>query len=79
MTILADVPTDYTVKSAWHAGRALQSSTAGPHEYDAEFDCLPTVHPGRELFTFSLFILAILTFLVWGGWRLVSSILGWLV
>jgi hypothetical protein len=34
------------------------------------FDFPPTVYPGRELFTFSLFILAILTFVVWDGWKL---------
>jgi hypothetical protein len=34
------------------------------------FDFPPTAYPGRELSTFSLFILAIITFLVWGGWNL---------
>jgi hypothetical protein len=41
-------------------------------EYDAGFDFPPMEHPGRELFTFSLFVLAILTFLVWGGWALIT-------
>jgi hypothetical protein len=34
------------------------------------FDFPPTAYLGRELSTFSLFIFAILTFLVWGGWSL---------
>ena len=34
------------------------------------FDFPPTVYPGRELFTFSLFMLAILTFVGWNGWKL---------
>jgi hypothetical protein len=42
---------------------------------DEAFDFPPTVYPGRELFAFGLFVLAIMTFVVWGGWRLVSLIL----
>ena len=34
------------------------------------FDFPPSMYPGRELPTFSLFIFAILTFLLWGGWNL---------
>jgi len=30
-------------------------------------------HPGRELLTASLVALVILTFVVWGGWTLISS------
>jgi len=39
---------------------------------DDPFDYPPTAYPGRELFTFSLFVLAIVTFTVWGGWKLIS-------
>ena len=42
---------------------------------DEDFDFPPTVYPGRELFSFGLFVLTIITFLVWGGWRLFSAIL----
>jgi hypothetical protein len=51
-----------------------QSSTDAAREYDDGFDFPPTAHPGRELFTFSLFILLIITLLAWGGWKLVSLI-----
>ena len=43
-------------------------------EYDDGLDFPPTAHPGRELFTFSLFALLIITFVVWGGWKLISLI-----
>jgi len=36
-----------------------------------DFDFPPTAHPGRELFTASLFVLVILTFVVWGGLNLI--------
>ena len=39
---------------------------------DEDFDFPPTVYPGRELFAFGLFVLAIVTFVVWGGWGLFS-------
>ena len=42
---------------------------------DEDFDFPPTVYPGRELFSFGLFALTIITFLVWGGWRLFSLML----
>lgn len=37
-----------------------------------DFDYPPTLHPGRELFTFSLFALMIMSLGVWGGWKLIS-------
>jgi hypothetical protein len=43
-------------------------------ESDDGFDFPPTAHPGRELFTASLFILLIMALLVWGGWKLISLI-----
>jgi hypothetical protein len=41
-------------------------------ESDEGFDLPPTLHPGRELLTFGLFVLAIMIFVVWGGWGLIS-------
>jgi len=46
---------------------------------DEDFDFVSTAHPRRELFTFSLFLLAIITFVVWGGWRLISLMLASLI
>jgi hypothetical protein len=43
----------------------------GQHVDDG-FDFPPTDHPGRELFTASLFVLLVLALLVWGGWKLIS-------
>jgi hypothetical protein len=40
---------------------------------DDGFDFPPTAHPGREMFTFSLFVLLVLELL--GGWNLISWIL----
>jgi len=58
--------------------RVSQSSTDATREYDDGFDFPPTAHPGRELFTFTLFILLIITLLAWGGWKLISLISAWL-
>ena len=57
--------------------RALQSSTARELDPDFgfsedDFDFPPTLHPGRELFTFSLFVLLIMSLTIWGGWKLIS-------
>jgi hypothetical protein len=41
---------------------------------DDGFDFPPAAHPGRELFTASLFVLLVLALLVWGGWKLISLI-----
>jgi hypothetical protein len=54
--------------------RVSQSSTDAARDYDDGFDFPPTAHPGRELFTFSLFVLLIITAVVWGGWKLISLI-----
>jgi hypothetical protein len=51
---------------------ASQSSTRAPHEFDDTLDLPPTEHPGRELFTASLFALVIITFVIWGVWKLIS-------
>jgi hypothetical protein len=44
-------------------------------ESDDGFDFTPSAHPSRELSTASLFVLAIMTFVIWGGWKLLSLIL----
>jgi hypothetical protein len=54
--------------------RASQSSDGAARESDDGFDFPPTAHPGRELFTASLFVLLVLAALVWGAWKLISLI-----
>ena len=54
--------------------RVSQSSTDAAREYDDGFDFPPAAHPGRELFTFSLFVLLIIAAVIWGGWKLISLI-----
>jgi hypothetical protein len=49
-----------------------QSSVDVARESDDGLDFPPTAHPGRELFTASLFVLLIIGLLVWGGWKLIS-------
>jgi hypothetical protein len=51
-----------------------QSSVRAERESDDDFDFPPTAHPGRELFTASLFVLLIMALVVWGGWKLISLI-----
>lgn len=51
---------------------ARESDDGAARESDDGFDFPPTAHPGRELFTASLFVLLIISFLVWGGWKLIS-------
>jgi hypothetical protein len=62
----------YTAISTRGVERIPQSSTDAAREYDDGFDFPPTAHPARELFTFSLFVLIIITLVVWGGWKLMS-------
>ena len=69
-----------TETRAWRAERASRTlgveraSTDATRESDDGFDFPPTAHPGRELFTFSVFILLIIALLAWGGWKLISLI-----
>ena len=72
MAILANERMDHVVTGASRAVRASQPSTVVAREYDDGLDFPPAAHPGRELFTVSLFVLGITTFVVWGGWRLIS-------
>jgi hypothetical protein len=57
---------------ALRAERTSQSSVNAAGESDDGLDFPPTAYPGRELFTASLFVLVIITFAVWGGWKLIS-------
>ena len=54
------------------AETASQPSIGAERESDDGFDFPPTAHPGRELFTASLFALVITTLVVWGSWKLIS-------
>jgi hypothetical protein len=56
--------------------RSSQSSTEPAREFDDGFDFPPTAHPGRELFTSCFFVQLIMAFVIWGGWKLISLILG---
>ena len=56
--------------------RASQSSTDAAREFDDGFDFPPTAHPGRELFTSCFFVQLITALVIWGGWKLISLILG---
>jgi hypothetical protein len=62
------------VERASHASGIERTSTGPARESDDGFDFPPTAHPGRELFTFSLFVLLILALAVWGGCKLISLI-----
>ena len=65
----------HTGTRALRAERASQASVGAARESDDGFDFPPTAYPGRELVTASLFVLVIMTFVVWGGWKLTSLIL----
>jgi len=54
------------------ASQSYIGALRGP---DDGLDFPPTAHPSRELVTRSLFVLAVITFLVWGGWKLISLML----
>jgi hypothetical protein len=56
------------------ATRELDGDSDVPTFSENDFDFPPTLYPGRELFTFSLFVLMIVTLVVWGGWKLISLI-----
>jgi hypothetical protein len=77
-SILNDGPTVDAITSLSRAnvelafsGKALECRDSF-YFTDEDFYFTPTAHPRRELFTASLFVLVILTFVVWGGWTLIS-------
>jgi len=53
---------------AWRA-----SSASAAQDADDDFDFLPTAHPGRELFTASLFVLLTIALFVWAGSKLILA------
>jgi hypothetical protein len=62
------------VESASHTWDVERVSASAARESDDGLDFPPAAHPGRELFTFSLFVLLTITFVIWGGWQLISLI-----
>ncbi len=54
------------------ATREFDDSSDVPAFSENDFDFPPTLHPGRELFTFSLFVLIVVALGIWGGWKLIS-------
>jgi hypothetical protein len=56
-----------------HSGTAIESGGA-LHSSDDGFDFPPTLHPVRELVTFSIFALGVIALLVWGGSKLLQAI-----
>jgi hypothetical protein len=61
----------FSDSSSWDHPSAIPAAV---RESDDGFDFPPTAHLGRELGTASLFVLAIATFVVWDGWKLISLI-----
>ena len=57
--------------------RALRAASAravgAAQDSDDDFDFLPTAHPGRELFTASLFVLLTIALFVWAGSKLILA------
>ncbi len=67
----------YTDASPMRAEKVSQSVGAGSEaaetKTDDGYDFPPALHPGRELFTASVFFLLTISLLVWGGWKLIST------
>jgi hypothetical protein len=67
----------YADASAQRAQGVSQSvgvgSEAAETKTDDGFDFPPALHPGRELFTASLFFLLTISLLVWGCWKLMLT------
>ena len=61
------------VVSQSHSGAAVESDGAH-NSYDDGFDFPPTLHPVRELVTFSIFVSGVIALLVWGGSKLLQAI-----
>jgi hypothetical protein len=49
-------------------------SNGARNSYDDGFDFPPTLHPVRELVTFSIFAAGVIALLVWGGSKLLQAI-----
>jgi hypothetical protein len=57
-------------RRAIHLERASHFARDATRQSDDGSD-FPPAHPRRELFTASLFVLVITTFMIWGGWKLI--------
>jgi hypothetical protein len=61
------------VVSQSHSSAAIESDGAR-NSNDDGFDFPPTLHPVRELLTFSIFAAGVIGLLVWGGSKLLQAI-----
>jgi hypothetical protein len=59
--------------SQTHSNTAIRSDGA-LRSSDDDFDFPPTLHPVRELITFSIFALSVIGFVVWGGSKLLQVV-----
>lgn len=57
------------VSSRSHSSRDVKSNGAVT-SFDDGFDFPPTAHPVRELITFSIFVLGMVSLIVWGALKL---------
>ena len=56
-----------------HSGTAIESN-GNLNPSDDGFDFPPTLHPVRELVTFSIFVAGVIALLVWSGSKLLQVI-----
>jgi hypothetical protein len=75
MTILTNDRIVPVITSGSRSRSTSHSSTVIAWESDDDFEFPRTERPRDKLLTASLFVLSTATFVVWGGWRLISSIL----
>jgi hypothetical protein len=75
MTILTNERIIQVITSGSRSQSTSHSSTVIAWESDDDFEFPRTERPRDKLLTASLFVLSTATFVVWGGWRLISSIL----
>jgi hypothetical protein len=59
--------------SQTHSNTAIRSDSA-LNSSDDGFDFPPTLHPFRELVTFSIFVAGVMALVVWGGSKLLQAI-----
>jgi hypothetical protein len=75
MTILTNERIIQAITGGSRSRRTSHSFTVVAWESDDDFEFPRTERPRDKLLTASLFVLSTATFVVWGGWRLISSIL----
>ncbi len=64
----------HTDARAWRDSELSQSFDEGLNFSDDGFDFPPTAYPFREFVTMTIFVLAVIVLMVWGGWKLFSLI-----